>query len=117
MRGMIEQAKQSFDIVLIDSPPVLAVTDAAVLSTVVDGSIMVIRLGVTAREAVRRAVSQLRVVNGRILGAVLNAVDFRGPSYQGGYGYYYEQFYGHGTGPNASRPRRWTDALRGLSRR
>jgi tyrosine-protein kinase Etk/Wzc len=117
MRAMIELAKQSFDIVLIDSPPVLAVTDAAVLSTAVDGSIMVIRLGVTAREAVRRAVSQLRVVNGRILGAVLNAVDFRGPSYQGGYGYYYERFYGHGPGPGGGRTRRWTDAFRGARRR
>jgi succinoglycan biosynthesis transport protein ExoP len=115
MRAMIELAKQSFDIVLIDSPPVLAVTDAAVLSTTVDGSVIVIRLGVTAREAVRRSVSQLRAVNGRILGAVLNAVDFRGPSYQGGYGYYYERFYGHGPGPG--RPRRWTDALRGAGRR
>jgi tyrosine-protein kinase Etk/Wzc len=117
MRAMIELAKQSFDIVLIDSPPVLAVTDAAVLSTVVDGSIIVIRLGVTAREAVRRAVSQLRVVNGRILGAVLNAVDFRGASYQGGYGYYYERFYGHGPGPANTRTRRWADALRGVRRR
>jgi capsular exopolysaccharide synthesis family protein len=115
MRDLIEHAKQSFDIVLIDSPPVLAVTDAAVLSTIVDGSVIVIRLGVTTREAVRRSVSQLRVVNGRILGAVLNAVDFRGPSYQGGYGYYYERFYGHGPGP--SRTRRWADALRGGRRR
>jgi tyrosine-protein kinase Etk/Wzc len=108
MRAMIELAKQSFDIVLIDSPPVLAVTDAAVLSTVVDGSIVVVRLGVTTREAVRRSVSQLRVVNGRILGAVLNAVDFRGPSYQGGYGYYYERFYGHGPGPGGRESRSWT---------
>jgi polysaccharide biosynthesis transport protein len=117
MRAMIERAKESFDIVLIDSPPVLAVTDAAVLSTAVDGSIIVIRLGMTTREAVRRSVSQLRVVNGRILGAVLNAVDFRGPSYQGGYGYYYERFYGHEPGPGRPRTRRWIDALRGARRR
>jgi tyrosine-protein kinase Etk/Wzc len=108
MRALIELAKQSFDIVLIDSPPVLAVTDAAVLSTIADGSIIVIRLGMTAREAVRRSVSQLRVVNGRILGAVLNAVDFRGASYEGGYGYYYERFYGHGPGPDHRRSRSWT---------
>jgi capsular exopolysaccharide synthesis family protein len=116
MRALIDLAKQSFDIVLVDSPPVLAVTDAAVLSTVADGSVIVIRLGVTTREAVRRSVSQLRVVNGRILGAVLNAVDFRGPSYQGGYGYYYERFYGHGPGPGRTRTRRLADALRGVRR-
>ena len=50
---------------LIDSPPVLAVTDSSVISSVVDGTIVVVRVGKTARDAVRRAVAQLRVVNGR----------------------------------------------------
>jgi len=105
MRTTIDLAKQSFDIVMIDSPPILAVTDASVLCTVADGTVVVIRLGLTTREAVRRSIAQLRVVNGRILGAVLNAVDFRGGGYQGGYGYYYERFYGDGAASGRDRQR------------
>jgi len=105
MRATIELAKESFDIVMIDSPPILAVTDASVLSTVADGTVVVIRLGLTTREAVRRSIAQLRVVNGRVLGSVLNAVDFRGGGYQGGYGYYYERFYGDGKGSGRDRRR------------
>ena len=94
MRDILEEAKGAFDMIVIDSPPVLAVTDASVLSSLVDGTIVVIRVGRTARDAVRRAVAQLRVVNGRVLGAVLNDVDFGSGVYYGGYGYYYQKFYG-----------------------
>ena len=68
--------------------------DAAVLSTFVDGTILVVRTASTAREAVRRAVGQLRAVHGRLLGAVLNDVNVRGGTYYGGYGYYYYAYYG-----------------------
>ena len=54
MREMIEEAKAHFDMIVIDSPPVLAVTDASVLSSLVDGTIVVVRVGKTARDAVRR---------------------------------------------------------------
>ena len=103
MRAGLEAATKAFDMVLIDSPPVLAVTDASVLSALVDGTIIVVRLGVSAREAVSRSVAQLRVVNGRILGAVLNAVDFRSSAYHGGYGYYYQRFYGNESGDRDKR--------------
>jgi capsular exopolysaccharide synthesis family protein len=105
MRAGLEAATKAFDMVLIDSPPVLAVTDASVLSAHVDGTIIVVRLGVSAREAVSRSVSQLRVVNGRILGAVLNAVDFRSSAYHGGYGYYYQRFYGDESAGKSGRKR------------
>lgn len=97
MRETLRAAKEQFDVVLFDSPPLLAVTDAAVLSTLVDGTILVVRTASTAREAVRRALSQLRAVHGRILGAVLNDVDVRGTGYYGGYGYYYYSY-----GPEAN---------------
>ncbi|HZS61903.1 MAG TPA: polysaccharide biosynthesis tyrosine autokinase [Gemmatimonadaceae bacterium] len=103
MRAGLEAATKAFDMVVIDSPPVLAVTDASVLSALVDGTIIVVRLGVSAREAVSRSVAQLRVVNGRILGAVLNAVDFRSSGYHGGYGYYYQQFYGNESGDRGKK--------------
>ncbi|HWJ21043.1 MAG TPA: polysaccharide biosynthesis tyrosine autokinase, partial [Gemmatimonadaceae bacterium] len=94
MREVLREAKEQFDVVLFDSPPLLAVTDAAVLSTLVDGTILVVRTASTAREAVRRAVGQLRAVHGRLLGAVLNDADMRGGAYYGGYGYYYYSYYG-----------------------
>ncbi|HET7449928.1 MAG TPA: polysaccharide biosynthesis tyrosine autokinase [Gaiellaceae bacterium] len=94
MREVLRSAKEQFDVVLFDSPPLLAVTDAAVLSTMADGTILVVRTAATAREAVRRAVGQLRAVHGRLLGAVLNDVDVHGRGYYGGYGYYYYSYYG-----------------------
>jgi tyrosine-protein kinase Etk/Wzc len=115
MRDVIEQAKGEFDMIVIDSPPVLAVTDASVLSSLVDGTVVVVRVGKTARDAVRRGVAQLRVVNGRVLGAVLNDVDFRSGVYYGGYGYYYHKFYGEDPegAAGGSRMRRWRRALAG----
>jgi Mrp family chromosome partitioning ATPase len=64
------------------------VTDAAVLSTMVDGAILVVRVGNTSREAVRRAAAHLRAVHSRVLGAVLNDIDATSGGYYGGYGYY-----------------------------
>ncbi len=115
MRDILEQAKASYDMIVIDSPPVLAVTDSSVISSVVDGTIVVVRVGKTARDAVRRAVAQLRVVNGRVLGAVLNDVDFRSGVYYGGYGYYYHRFYGEDSASDmqGNRLRRLGRALSG----
>jgi capsular exopolysaccharide synthesis family protein len=114
MQGVLAEVKEMFDVVLFDSPPLLAVTDAAILSTMVDGTLVVVRMGATAREAVRRAVNQLRAVRGRLLGAVLNDVDFRKGSAYSEYGYYYYSYYGHenGNGRHAGMLGR----LRGLSR-
>ena len=102
MRETLRTAREQFDVVLFDSPPLLAVTDAAVLSTLVDGTILVVRTASTAREAVRRALGQLRAVHGRVLGAVLNDVDVHGKGYYGGYGYYYYSYgpetHAHGNG-------------------
>ena len=89
MREVLAEARGTFDVVLFDSPPLLAVTDAAVLSTMVDGVILVVRVGSTSREAVRRAAAHLRTVHSRILGAVLNDIDVSRGGYYGGYGYYY----------------------------
>ena len=94
MANVIREAREQFDVVLFDSPPLLAVTDAAVLSTMVDGTILVVRMGATARQAVRRALGQLHAVHARVLGAVMNDVDLRKSSYYGGYGYAYYAYYG-----------------------
>jgi polysaccharide biosynthesis transport protein len=94
MREILAEAKEKFDVVLFDSPPLLAVTDAAVLSTMVDGTVLVVRMGSTAREAARLAIARLRQVHARVLGALLNDVHMRGPGYYGGYGYQYYAYYG-----------------------
>lgn len=79
-----------FDHVVYDSPPVLSVADAAIISSRMDGVIMVVQAGTTPREAVGRAVDKLRVVNARILGALLNKVDMTSP---GSYYRYYRSYY------------------------
>ncbi|QOD02648.1 polysaccharide biosynthesis tyrosine autokinase [Pseudarthrobacter sp. BIM B-2242] len=81
-------------IVLIDAPPLLPVTDAAVLSNVADGAIVVIRSGKTTHEQLAQSLGNLEKVKGRILGAVLNYVPTRGTD---AYSYY-------GTYTSASRP-------------
>lgn len=93
MRSVIDQASADFDMVLFDSPPLLAVTDAAVLSTMVDGAILIARMGTTQRKALWRAVTQLRAVRANILGGVLNDVSAQVGAYYGGYGYYYYYAY------------------------
>jgi succinoglycan biosynthesis transport protein ExoP len=94
MRDVLRDCAAEFDIVLLDSPPLLAVTDAAVLATMTHGAILVVRVGSTAKAATRRAIMQLQTVRARILGSVLNDVDFRQGAFAGGYGYYYYYYYG-----------------------
>ena len=97
MRECLREAAEDFDLVLCDSPPVMAVGDAAALAAQCDGVIFVIRVGATAHDALRRVVDQLEAVKGRILGVVLNRADLRREGY---YDYYqaYQQYYGTGDG-------------------
>jgi polysaccharide biosynthesis transport protein len=85
-------ARNSFDHVIIDTAPVLSVTDALVLSPKVDGVVMVIRAGKTASDAVRRATEHLEQVGAKILGVVINGADLRSGQYRY-YKYYYDNRY------------------------
>jgi len=91
MKTTLEAMKQKFDIVLFDSPPIIAVTDAAVLSSQLDGVILVIKSGQTDREAAFRAHTLLKNVKTRVLGALLNGVHIE--SMYGSYYYYYHYYY------------------------
>jgi tyrosine-protein kinase Etk/Wzc len=91
MKTTLEAMKQKFDIVLFDSPPIIAVTDAAVLSSQLDGVILVIKSGQTDREAAFRAYTLLKNVKTRVLGALLNGVHIE--SMYGSYYYYYHYYY------------------------
>jgi Mrp family chromosome partitioning ATPase len=71
----------------------LAASDAAIMSRIVDGAIVVVRAGRTERYAVQTAVQQLSAVGARILGTVLNDPDAEVPKYARYYGYYYNNYY------------------------
>lgn len=72
MSNIIEQLKERYDQIIFDSPPVLAVADAQILSTYMDGVILVIHAGNTSRDLVIRAKQQLDTVQARVIGVVLN---------------------------------------------
>lgn len=84
LRNLASQA----DVVLIDSPPVLPVTDALILSQRVDSTVLVSAAGTTTRKAAARTVEMLQQVNAPLVGAVLNGV-----SEEGGYGTYSSRYY------------------------
>jgi non-specific protein-tyrosine kinase len=71
---LIDRLKEEADYVLFDTPPVIAVTDAAVLATRLDGAILVVSAGKTRRDLAQKAKAQLERVNANILGVVLNNV-------------------------------------------
>ncbi len=72
MDDLIEELKQNFDVILFDSPPILPVTDSAILAAKVDGVILVYEAGRTSRHALNRARVQLENVDAKILGVVIN---------------------------------------------
>lgn len=71
MRTTLSRLEERYDLVLLDAPPVLPVTDSVVLSTITSGTLLVVRAGDTTREQVRRAAEQLRGVGARVYGTVL----------------------------------------------
>jgi Mrp family chromosome partitioning ATPase len=83
--------RDRFDYLIFDTPPILAVTEAAVLSGMLDGTVLVVKASDTTREAAQRALDQLNDVRGRALGIVLNQVDFHRERYY--YHYYYKNEY------------------------
>jgi len=91
MRQFIETVRKDYDMVIIDSPPVGTVTDAAILSTIVDGTILVAASGTVQIDALVRSKELLDKVNANIIGVVLNKL---GKNSHESYYYYY--YYGEG---------------------
>jgi capsular exopolysaccharide synthesis family protein len=90
MRNLLARFAESFDVIVVDSPPVLPVADAAILATMADGALLVVRAGATNRKAAQLAVQQLEDVDARVLGVVLNDPKAQVPLYdQYGYASYY----------------------------
>jgi len=93
MQQFLEGAGAAYDVVILDSAPVLAVSDASALAPRSDGVVLVVRVRVTPHQAVQRAIEQLEGVGGKVAGILLNAVDLRRDGYY--YRYYtYSSVYG-----------------------
>jgi len=88
MRELITKLRAFFDYVIIDTPPINAVTDALILAAYANGAILVVEQGRTTYPAGRRAQQMRERVRARILGAVMNKVKTSSGAYQYEYGYY-----------------------------
>ena len=84
MTAFIEEMKKEFKYIILDTPPLQAVTDAQVLSTKADGVLLVVRAGSTKKEMVLNSVDLINKVHGKVIGTVLNGVENKKNNY-----YYY----------------------------
>lgn len=90
MRNLIDKIRQDYDYIFIDTPPVLPVTDAIVMSNYIDGVILVVVSGQLSREHVIKAKTALKAVDANILGVVLNKMPVSNKKSYQSY-YYYQQ--------------------------
>jgi polysaccharide biosynthesis transport protein len=93
MQRLVEGLRGSYDFILIDTPPVLTVTDAAVLVSISDGVVLVLRYGQASKNVVARASEILLRSGAHLLGVVLNAVDLQSSDYAEYYGRAYNDYY------------------------
>ncbi len=100
MKALLEDLRARYDYIIIDTPPVLLISDALALSTVADGTVLVCRHQVSYISDISRALSTLQFAKSNVLGVVVN--DYKAPStgkFYGGYKkYYYYNSYGYGYG-------------------
>lgn len=87
MRALLGEVRRDYDWVLIDTPPVLPVTDATVVATLTDAMVLTLRSGETEEQAAQRASEQLRRVGARLAGTVLNALSVTRNQYYSYYAY------------------------------
>jgi len=112
----IAELRTKFKFVVIDSPPIMAATDAVILSVQTDGVLLVVRSGETPKEAFTRTRDLLMSVKCHILGVVLNAVDSGAPDYYYSYRYY-PYSYGYGPQEAAESPTEHDDLEQSVSER
>lgn len=96
MHLIVEMLLGRFDYVVIDSPPVLGLTDAPLLGRAVEGCVFVIEAEGAAVRAIRSSIDRLRMVDNQIYGAIVTKIDQRQHGYGYGYGYGYGHSYGYG---------------------
>lgn len=93
MDNLLQELKSRSDLVVLDAPPVLAVTDATVLASKADGVILVVNVAMSDRNATKRAVSALRAVDARVLGTVITGLEPARKRHGYGYHHYYDRYY------------------------
>ncbi len=103
---LISELRGRYKFVVIDSPPIMAATDAVILSVLVDGVLLVVRSGETPKEAFTRTRDLLGSVKCRMLGVVLNAVDASSPDYYYSYRYYPYSYGGYGREEEGKKSRK-----------
>lgn len=91
MQSFVEELKEKYDCIIIDTPPVIAVTDAQLVARYVDGCLLVVAASQAQREAAIKAKQLLEKVNANILGTILNKLEVREKGYYGYYYSYYEE--------------------------
>ena len=94
MEFLIQYLKNSFDFIVIDTPPVMPATDAILLAPSTDGTIFVIKSGNTDRKIIQDVIDQFKAANQPIIGSVLNLVDMKKEGYYRYYSKYYSSYYG-----------------------
>jgi capsular exopolysaccharide synthesis family protein len=95
MEALVQKLRQSFEHIVVDSPPLMLVTDGILLSTLVDGVVLVVESGATSRGALQRVRRILDRAGANTLGAVLNKLDDRTDGYRGSHHGYYSYYYSH----------------------
>jgi capsular exopolysaccharide synthesis family protein len=103
---LISELRSRYKFIVIDSPPIMAATDAVILSVLVDGVLMVVRSGETPKEAFVRTRDLLAGVKCHMLGVVLNAVDASSPDYYYSYRYYPYSYGGYGREDESRKSRK-----------
>jgi capsular exopolysaccharide synthesis family protein len=101
LESVLQSLKQSADVIVMDSPPALAVADASILASRVDGTLLVVDSGRTRAGSLQRAKETLGRAKTNLLGAVLNKLTQRGRDY-----YYYRYYYTDAEGRKTRRRRR-----------
>lgn len=96
MSFLLSNLKKRFDVLIIDSAPILPASDALVLAPEADGVLLMVKAGLINREMVKKAVEQLRVARAHLLGVALNYVDIKREGYYKYYHKYYSQYHGEG---------------------
>ncbi len=107
MKAFLDEARGRYDVVLLDSPPVVAVTDAAILTTRADATIIVVSSGMTGRSELKRALALIKSVGSNVLGIVLNGLDIKkmyGSYYY--YFHYYQYYYYYGSETSSTKKKK-----------
>ena len=105
MAKLFEELRKQYEYIIVDCPPILAVSDAAIISKLCDGCLFVVSQSKTEKAAARESVKILRDNNVNILGCVFCGITSKGSNYYNSkYKYYYQNYYGKDVNPESVKP-------------